>query len=133
MRPTQTTCALKGCDREADAQPSQQREPTVAGSASPLLSGLEYGPPIDMWSLGCVLAELHTGSPLFPGDDEKQQMSHIAAVLGPPPTALATLAPRASVFFDGALAAALWWGYRRGSLSKAMVAPRLPASEPAHD
>lgn len=66
-----------------------------------VLLGLEYGPPIDMWSLGCVLAELHTGSPLFPGDDEKQQMAHIAAVLGPPPTALATLAPRASVFFDG--------------------------------
>ena len=25
---------------------------------------------VDMWSLGCILAELLTGCPLFPGADE---------------------------------------------------------------
>jgi serine/threonine protein kinase len=25
---------------------------------------------IDMWSFGCIIAELFTGSPLFPGENE---------------------------------------------------------------
>ena len=32
-----------------------------------VMLGLRYGPPIDMWSLACILAELLTGYPLFPG------------------------------------------------------------------
>jgi dual specificity tyrosine-phosphorylation-regulated kinase 2/3/4 len=35
--------------------------------APEVILGLPYGPPIDMWSLACILAELHTGIPLFPG------------------------------------------------------------------
>lgn len=33
-----------------------------------------YSQPIDMWSLGCILVELHTGSPLFPGENELDQV-----------------------------------------------------------
>ncbi|GIY40179.1 dual specificity tyrosine-phosphorylation-regulated kinase 4, partial [Caerostris extrusa] len=32
-----------------------------------VILGLPYGPAIDMWSLGCILSELQTGMPLFPG------------------------------------------------------------------
>ena len=32
-----------------------------------VMLGLRYGAPIDMWSLACILAELYTGYPLFPG------------------------------------------------------------------
>ena len=32
--------------------------------------GIPYNMSIDMWSLGCILAELYTGNPLFPGENE---------------------------------------------------------------
>ena len=38
-----------------------------------MILGLEYGVPIDMWSFGCILAELYTGYPLFPGENEGEQ------------------------------------------------------------
>ncbi len=33
-----------------------------------VILGLPYEMAIDMWSLGCILAELLTGCPLFPGE-----------------------------------------------------------------
>lgn len=35
---------------------------------------------IDMWSLGCILAELYTGYPLFPGESEVEQIACIMEV-----------------------------------------------------
>ena len=43
-----------------------------------------YGPEIDMWSVGCIFAELLTGKPLFPGKDEMDQMDKISRILGSP-------------------------------------------------
>ncbi|PWN21845.1 kinase-like protein [Microstroma glucosiphilum] len=43
-----------------------------------------YGPEIDMWSVGCILAELATGRPLFDGKDYVDQIARIHGVLGPP-------------------------------------------------
>ncbi|XP_034165940.1 dual specificity tyrosine-phosphorylation-regulated kinase 4-like [Pangasianodon hypophthalmus] len=45
-----------------------------------------YTTAIDMWSLGCILAELHTGRYLFPGVDDYDQIALIMEVLGRPPT-----------------------------------------------
>ena len=33
-----------------------------------MILGLPYDVEVDMWSLGCLLAELHMARPLFPGD-----------------------------------------------------------------
>jgi len=35
-----------------------------------VLLGLPYDLAIDMWSLGCILVEMHTGEPLFAGSNE---------------------------------------------------------------
>jgi serine/threonine protein kinase len=53
-----------------------------------IILGGEYGTPIDMWSLGCILAELHSGRPLFPGNDEKEQLLYQMELLGAPPAEL---------------------------------------------
>lgn len=36
--------------------------------APEIILGMQYGTAIDMWSFGCILAELYTGYPLFPGE-----------------------------------------------------------------
>uniref|UniRef100_A0A0E0MYD2 [RNA-polymerase]-subunit kinase n=1 Tax=Oryza rufipogon TaxID=4529 RepID=A0A0E0MYD2_ORYRU len=46
------------------------------------LGGGEYGPAVDMWALGCVMAELLTGETLFPADTEYHQVVLVAGVLG---------------------------------------------------
>eukprot|EP01035_Chromulina_nebulosa_P018969 gene18969-24780_t len=50
-----------------------------------VLLGLPYDHKIDMWSLACVLVEMHTGEPLFGGKDQLDQMCRIVDILGMPP------------------------------------------------
>lgn len=51
-----------------------------------ILLGLpEYDSKIDMWSLGCVAAELFLGLPLFPGQNAMNMMYRIEEMLGPFP------------------------------------------------
>lgn len=52
--------------------------------APEVILGMEYGLPIDMWSTGCILAELYTGRPLFPGENELDQLACIMQLLGVP-------------------------------------------------
>jgi len=40
--------------------------------------------PTDVWSAGCVLAELLLGQPIFPGDSGVDQLVEIIKVLGTP-------------------------------------------------
>lgn len=56
--------------------------------------------PIDMWSLGCILAELLTGYALFPGEDESDQLACIIELLGMPPKHLLITAKRERHFFS---------------------------------
>lgn len=54
--------------------------------------------PIDMWSLGCILAELLTGYPLMPGEDEADQLACIIELLGMPSQKLLDASKRAKNF-----------------------------------
>eukprot|EP00850_Spirogloea_muscicola_P006966 SM000034S12720 [mRNA] locus=s34:382349:384542:- [translate_table: standard] len=49
-----------------------------------LLGATHYSTPVDMWSVGCIFAEMARKAPLFPGDSELQQLLHIFKVLGTP-------------------------------------------------
>eukprot|EP00879_Flechtneria_rotunda_P028061 GHRR01030139.1.p1 GENE.GHRR01030139.1~~GHRR01030139.1.p1 ORF type:complete len:246 (+),score=81.53 GHRR01030139.1:255-992(+) len=49
-----------------------------------LLGATHYATPVDMWSVGCIFAELVRKQPLFPGDSEWQQLLHIFKLLGTP-------------------------------------------------
>jgi dual specificity tyrosine-phosphorylation-regulated kinase 1 len=51
-----------------------------------VMLGLPYSVAIDMWSLGCILAEMHTGEPLFSGSDQFDQMQKIVKLLGMVPS-----------------------------------------------
>jgi dual specificity tyrosine-phosphorylation-regulated kinase 2/3/4 len=65
-----------------------------------VILGHPYDTQIDMWSLGCILAELHAGYPLFPGEDETELMACIMECLGVPPAAFVESSPRKKNFFD---------------------------------
>ncbi len=67
--------------------------------APEIMLGIPYTEAIDMWSLGCILAELWTGFPLFPGENEEEQFMMIMEVRNVPPKDLLETATRREVFF----------------------------------
>lgn len=49
-----------------------------------LMGQRQYACPVDMWSVGCIFAEMVTKRPLFPGDSEIDELFRIFRVLGTP-------------------------------------------------
>ena len=47
-----------------------------------LISNGSYGPEVDFWAIGCIMGELSDGNPLFPGENETDQLHCIQKVLG---------------------------------------------------
>merc|ERR1719195_2370095 len=52
--------------------------------APEVLLGTTYATPVDIWSCGCIFAELISRKPLFPGLNESDQLATILSVLGTP-------------------------------------------------
>jgi len=49
-----------------------------------LLGGKQYATAVDIWSIGCIFAEMVMRAPLFPGDSEIDELFRIFRVLGTP-------------------------------------------------
>ena len=49
-----------------------------------LLRSSSYSSPIDIWAVGCIMAEVYTYRPLFPGSSEIDEIFKICSVLGTP-------------------------------------------------
>lgn len=62
-----------------------------------LLGSYQYTTSIDIWSVGCIMIEMITKQPLFPGDSEIDQLFKIFRVLGTPND---TLWPGVSILPD---------------------------------
>ena len=47
-----------------------------------LLGERNYGPPVDLWGAGCIMAEMWTRSPIMQGNTEQQQLTFISQLCG---------------------------------------------------
>ncbi|XP_058051095.1 glycogen synthase kinase-3 alpha isoform X2 [Ahaetulla prasina] len=84
------TAVLKLCDF-GSAKQLVRGEPNVSYICSRyyrapelIFGATDYTSNIDIWSAGCVLAELLLGQPIFPGDSGVDQLVEIIKVLGTP-------------------------------------------------
>lgn len=84
------TAVLKLCDF-GSAKHLVRGEPNVSYICSRyyrapelIFGATDYTSAIDVWSAGCVLAELLLGQPIFPGDSGVDQLVEIIKVLGTP-------------------------------------------------
>jgi serine/threonine protein kinase len=82
--------AVKICDfglaREVRSSPPYTEYVSTRWYRAPelLLRSRNYNSPVDIFALGCIMAELYTQSPLFPGSSEIDQLNKIVKVLGTP-------------------------------------------------
>lgn len=68
--------------------------------APEILLGLPFCESIDIWSLGCVMAELFLGWPLYPGSSEYDQIRYICQTQGSPPEHMLRAATKTTRFFN---------------------------------
>ena len=67
---------LLGLMRPGPPLPRRYKAPEL------LFSSRAYSPAVDLWSAGCLLGEVLTGRPLFPGTSDIDQICRIAKALG---------------------------------------------------
>lgn len=86
-----STVTLKICDF-GSAKKLEPNQPSVSYICSryyrapELIVGcLIYTTKIDVWGLGCVVAEMFLGKPIFQGQSKESQLKEISKLLGPPP------------------------------------------------
>ncbi|KAK6465615.1 kinase-like domain-containing protein [Scheffersomyces coipomensis] len=82
-------CDLKICDfglaRIQDPQMTGYVSTRYYRAPEIMLTWQKYDTEVDLWSVGCILAEMMEGKPLFPGKDHVHQFSIITELLGSPP------------------------------------------------
>lgn len=95
--------------------------------APEIMLGITYNCAIDMWSFGCIMAELYIGYPIFPGESENDQMSRIIEMVGVPGKDLLQISTRKDKFFktmpDGQTLEPVMCKNSRGKLRKSLGKP----------
>lgn len=85
-------CDLKICDfglaRIQDPQMTGYVSTRYYRAPEIMLTWQKYDTEVDIWSAGCIFAEMIEGKPLFPGKDHVDQFSIITKLLGSPPPAV---------------------------------------------
>ena len=71
--------------------------------APEIVLGINYTESIDVWSAGCILAELASGFPLFPAESEMELLVSIVEVKGLPDEALLDRAVKKKNFFEAGI------------------------------
>ncbi|KAM4694000.1 serine/threonine-protein kinase ICK isoform 1-T2 [Discoglossus pictus] len=86
MGPDLVKIADFGLARETRSRPPYTDYVSTRWYRAPevLLRSTNYNSPIDMWAVGCIMAEVYTLRPLFPGSSEIDTMFKICQVLGTP-------------------------------------------------
>eukprot|EP00042_Codosiga_hollandica_P049581 m.577850 g.577850 ORF g.577850 m.577850 type:complete len:509 (-) comp57916_c0_seq22:878-2404(-) len=67
-----------------------------------LVGDPNYSMPVDLWALGCLIFEMMTSEPLFPGDSDLDQIHHIVRCFGQLPQRQIDQFNRNSHLFSGA-------------------------------
>ena len=49
-----------------------------------IIGSNHYSEAVDMWAVGCIIAELYSGRPIFPGTSTVDQLERVVAFTGPP-------------------------------------------------
>lgn len=95
--------------------------------APEIMLGIPYNCAIDMWSFGCIMAELYIGYPIFPGESEIDQMSRIIEMIGVPINDILAISGRKDKFFklnpDGHTLEPIMCTNSRGNLRKPLGKP----------
>lgn len=68
--------------------------------APEIILGIPYGTPIDIWSFGCIVAELATGNPLFKGNSDAELLKKFVESLGNPPANVLAMSTRKSHYIS---------------------------------
>ena len=74
-----------------------------------LLSNGIYGPEVDYWSIGCIMGELIDGNPLFPGENELDQIDCIIKILGNLPECLIEMFYKNPIYYGKELLVVRKW------------------------
>ncbi|KAK7070922.1 hypothetical protein SK128_013651 [Halocaridina rubra] len=77
--------ALRNTDEELSLYYSDFELQTLPYRAPEVIFGMKFSLEVDMWSLGCLLAECYLGEPLFLGKSKKEILGKITNLLGPLP------------------------------------------------
>ncbi|CAM0955084.1 unnamed protein product [Alopecurus aequalis] len=67
--------------------------------APEIILGLPYDQKIDIWSLGCIFAELYTGEVLFPNESVSTILARIIGIIGPIDTKMLALGQETQKYF----------------------------------